>query len=69
MEPYIQKQTDEKRDYFTTLYIVGAAISQDSVSEVLPVAVDTMNKMAERGSPHLRVNGVGFCWISSRIAA
>ena len=41
-------------------WIVVAAIFEDSVSGMIPVAVDIINKMAECGSPRLNVNEVGF---------
>ena len=37
-----------------------AAIFEDSVSGVIPVAVDKIDKLAEGGSPRLGVNEVGF---------
>ena len=45
-----------RKDHFTTKCIVVAAIFKDSVSGVIPVAVDKINKMAESGSTHLGVN-------------
>ena len=45
-----------RKDHFTTKCIVVAAVFEDSVSRVIPVAVDKINKMAESGSPHLGVN-------------
>ena len=56
-------------DNFTTKCSVVAAIFEDSVSGVIPVAVDKINQMAECGSPRFGVNTVGFCWISSTIVA
>ena len=58
-----------RKDDFTTKCIVVAAIFEDSVSGVIPVAVDKINKMPESGSPRLGVNEVSFCWISSTIVA
>ena len=58
-----------RNDDFTTKCNVVAAIFEDLVSGVIPVAVDKINKMAESGSPRLGVNEVGFCWISSTIVA
>ena len=49
-----------REDNFTTKCIVEAAIFQDSVSGVIPVAVDKINKMAESGPPRLGINAVGF---------
>ena len=68
MKRYVIKQTDEKR-IFTTKCIVLCAIFVDSVSGVILVAVDKINSIAERGSPRLGQNEVGFCWISSTIVA
>ena len=59
MKRYVNKQTDEKYD-FTTKYIVVAAIFEESVSGVIHVPVDKINKMAECGSPRIGVNEVGF---------
>ena len=36
------------------------AIFENSVSGMIPVAVDKINKMADFGSPRLEVNEVGF---------
>ena len=47
----------------TRYKIVEAVIFEDSVSGVIPVAVDKINKMAESGSPRSVVNEVGFCWM------
>ena len=57
MERKVNKQTDEKKYDFTTKCIVVATIFEESVSGVIPVAVDKMNKMTECGSPRLEVNG------------
>ena len=40
-----------RKDDFTTKCIVVAAIFEDSVSGMIPVAVDKINKMTECGSP------------------
>ena len=56
-------------DDFTTKLSVVAAIFKDSVSGVIPVAVDKINKMAECGYPRFGVITVGVCWISSTIVA
>ena len=40
--------------------IVEAAIFEDSVSGMITVAVDKINKMGECGSPRLEVNEVDF---------
>ena len=56
-----------KKDDFTTKCIVVAAIFEDSVSGVIPVAVDKINNIVESLSPRLGVNEVGFCCISSAI--
>ena len=45
---------------FTKKCIVVAAIFEDSVSGMIPVAIDKINKMAECGSPRLEINDVGF---------
>ena len=48
-----------RKDNFTTKCIVVAAIFEGSVSGIIPVAVDKMNKMADCGYPRLEVNEVG----------
>ena len=45
---------------FTMECIVITAIFEDSVSGVIPVAVDKINKFPESGSPHLGVNDMVF---------
>ena len=49
-----------RKDNFTMKCIVEAAIFEDSVSGMITVAVDKINKMAECGFPRLEVNEVGF---------
>ena len=49
-----------RKDDFTTKCIVVAAIFEEYVSGMIPVAVDIINKMAECGSPRLEVNKVGI---------
>ena len=56
MLTYRQTRTGD----FTTKCIVVAAIFEDSFSGVIRVAVDKINKMAERGSPRLGLNEVVF---------
>ena len=58
MECYVNRQT--RKDDFTMKCIVVVAILEDSVSGMIPVAVDKINKMAECGYPRLEVNEVGF---------
>ena len=48
-----------RKDDFAMKFIVVPAIFQDSVSGVIPVATDKINKMADSGSPRLGVNEVG----------
>ena len=45
---------------FTTKCIVLVAIFEDSISGMIPVAVDKLNKMAESGFPRLGLNEVGI---------
>ena len=49
-----------RKDYFTMKCTIVVAISEDSISGVIPVAVVKINKMVESRSPHLGVNVVGF---------
>ena len=49
-----------RTDDFTTKCIVIAAIIEGSVSGIIPVALDKINKMPECGYPRLEVNEVGF---------
>ena len=58
-----------RKDDFTMKCIVLVPIFELSVSGVIPVAVNKINKMAESGSPPLGLNKNGFCWISSTIVA
>ena len=57
-----------RKDDFTTKCIVVAAIFEESISGVIPVPVDKINKMAECGSPRFGVNevavDVGLRWTS-----
>ena len=54
MERYVDRQTDRReKDHFTTKSSVTAAIFEDSVSRVIPVAVVKINKMAESESPRM----------------
>ena len=57
-----------RKDDFTTKCIVVAAIFEDSVSRMIPVAVDKINKMAECGSPRLEVNEVDFAGFLKQVA-
>ena len=45
IERYVNRQT--RKDDFTTRCIVVAVIFKYSISRVIPVAVDKINKMAE----------------------
>ena len=58
MEGYVNRQT--RKDEFTTKCIVVVAIFEDSVSRVILVAVNKINKIAESKSPRLGVNEVAF---------
>ena len=58
MECYYNRQM--RKDDFTTKCIVLAAIFEDSVSEMISVSVDKINKMAECGYASMEVNEVGF---------
>ena len=49
-----------KDDFTMKCIIVITAIFEDSVSGVIPVAADKINKFAESGSPHLGVNDMVF---------
>ena len=57
MERYVNKQTYEKKCFFNEMYC-RTIIFEDSVSVVILVAVDKINKMTESGSPRLGVNEV-----------
>ena len=57
----VMEHRQTRKDEFTTKCIVVSAIFEDSVSRVIPVAVDKINKMAESGSPCLGVNE--FCFL------
>ena len=58
MESNVNRQT--RKEEFTTKCIVVAAIFEDSVSGMIPVAVDKINKMAECGSSRFEVKWVCF---------
>ena len=49
-----------EKDNITTKCTVIAAIFEDFVSRVIPVAVVKINKLAESGSPRLKENEVFF---------
>ena len=69
-ERYVNRQTYEKKENFTTNCTVIAMIFEDSVGGVIPVAVTKINKMTENESPHMGVNVVVvFCCFSSTIVA
>ena len=64
IEVYVNRQTVEKKDNFTTKYTFVATIFEDYVSGVIPVAVVKINKKAEIESPRMEVNEVCFSLIS-----
>ena len=59
MECYVNGQTDEKICFYKECIVV-VAIFEISVSGMISVAVDKINKMAVFGSPLLEVNEFGF---------
>ena len=71
--PYMYSEMQNKlsKTRESPLESMGQIISSrcPSVSGVIPVPVDKINKMAESGAPRLGVNEVVFCWISSIIFA
>ena len=56
----LQTNRQTRKDDFITKCIVVVAILEFSISGVIPVPVDKINKMPECGSPRLEVNEVGL---------
>ena len=54
----LQVNRQTRKYYFTTTCIVVAAIFKNSVSRLIPKAVDKINKIGESGSPRSGVNEV-----------